>query len=95
MYNATQIVFPKISTEPAFNCSKSTMETPEQKPTTLLKVALLHGCFSRFLNCTNGSKSRTASHMWNQFKGNKQPERRQWHCFGVFIVSFEQISHMF
>ena len=23
----------------------------------LLKVALLHGCFSRFLNCTNGTKS--------------------------------------
>ena len=30
---------------------------------TLLKVALLHGCFSRFLNCTNGTKSRKASHM--------------------------------
>ena len=24
----------------------------------LLKVTLLHGCFSRFLNCTNGTKSR-------------------------------------
>ena len=63
MYNATQIVFPKISTEPAFNCSKSTMETPEQTPTTLLKVALLHGCFSRFLNSTNGSNLRNASHI--------------------------------
>ena len=28
---------------------------------TLLKVPLLHGCFSRFLNCTNGTKSRNAS----------------------------------
>ena len=27
-------------------------------PATLPKVALLHGCFSRFLNFTNGSKSR-------------------------------------
>ena len=27
----------------------------------LLKVALLHGCFSRFLNCTNDTKSRKAS----------------------------------
>ena len=27
------------------------------QPATLLKVTLLHGCFSRFLNCTNGTKS--------------------------------------
>ena len=30
---------------------------------TLLKVTLLHGCFSRFLNCTNGTKLHNASHM--------------------------------
>ena len=30
---------------------------------TLLKVTLLHGCFSCFLNCTNGTKSRNASHI--------------------------------
>ena len=30
---------------------------------TLLKVPLLHGCFSRFLNCTNGTKSRNVSHL--------------------------------
>ena len=34
----------------------------------LLKVALLHGCFSRFLNCTNGTKSRNAPHMRVRFK---------------------------
>ena len=28
----------------------------------LLKVTLFHGCFSRYLNCTNGTKSRKASH---------------------------------
>ena len=28
----------------------------------LLKVTHLHGCFSRILNCTNGAKSRKASH---------------------------------
>ena len=28
-----------------------------------LKVTLLHGCFSHFLNCTNGTKSRKASHL--------------------------------
>ena len=31
------------------------------QPATLLKVALLHGCFSRFLNCSNGTKSCKAS----------------------------------
>ena len=35
----------------------------QAKPATLLKVTLLHGCFSRFLNCTNGTKSRSASHI--------------------------------
>ena len=33
------------------------------QPATLLKVTLMHECFSRFLNCTNGTKSRKASHM--------------------------------
>ena len=30
-------------------------------PATLLKETLLHGCFSFFLNCINGTKSRKAS----------------------------------
>ena len=34
----------------------------------LLKVKLLHGCFSRFLNCTNGTKSRKKSQTYNKFK---------------------------
>ena len=33
------------------------------KPATLLKVTLLHCCFSRFLNCTNGTRSRKTSHL--------------------------------
>ena len=32
------------------------------KPATL-KVTLLYGCFSSFLNCTNGTISRKASHI--------------------------------
>ena len=32
------------------------------KPTTLLKVTLLHECFSRLLNCANSTKWRKASH---------------------------------
>ena len=34
------------------------------KPETLIKVTLHHGCFSRFLNCTSGTKSRNASNIW-------------------------------
>ena len=30
------------------------------KPATSLKVTLLHGCFSRFLNCSNCTKLRNA-----------------------------------
>ena len=33
------------------------------KPATLLQETFPHGCFSGFLNCTNGTKSRKASHM--------------------------------
>ena len=33
------------------------------KPATLLKLTLFHWCFSRFLNCTNGTKSRNTSHI--------------------------------
>ena len=29
-------------------------------PATLLKLTLLHECFSRFLNCANSTKSRNA-----------------------------------
>ena len=31
----------------------------------LVKVTLLHGCFSRFLNCKNGTKSCKASQIWD------------------------------
>ena len=31
---------------------------------TLLKVTILHGCFSGFLNCTNAIKSRKASQIY-------------------------------
>ena len=34
------------------------------QPATLLKITLLHGCFSRFLNCTTGTKSRNPPHIW-------------------------------
>ena len=33
------------------------------QPATLRKVTLLHGCFSRFLNCANDTKLRNSSLM--------------------------------
>ena len=36
--------------------------------TSKIKVTLLHGCFSRFLNCKNDTKLRKASHiMWSKY----------------------------
>ena len=32
-----------------------------------LKVTFFHGCFSGFLNCTNGTKSRKTSHILTRF----------------------------
>ena len=34
----------------------------------LLKLTLLNGCFSRFLNCKNGTKSQKRSHIRNNFE---------------------------
>ena len=39
------------------------MNTATLKPAALLKVTLLHGCFSRYLNCTNGAELRKPSHL--------------------------------
>ena len=49
---------------------------------SLLKITLLHGCFSRFLNCTNGTKLRRASHIFCSFM-EKQ-------CFFVNIINIEK-----
>ena len=34
---------------------------------TILRVTLIHGCFSRFLNCANGTNTRKASHLLHLF----------------------------
>ena len=44
--------------------SKSAGFSCRLKPAFLVKVTLLHGCFSRFVNCPNGTKSRKASYMF-------------------------------
>ena len=43
---------------------------------------LLHGCFSRFLNCTNGTKSRNAPHMFNV--SIKNSKKHLWIFFWCF-----------
>ena len=48
-----------------------------------VKVTLLHGCFSRFLNCTNGTKSRKAS-----YKSHYNMEN----AFIIFLV--KPVSHI-
>ena len=59
----------------------------QAKSATLLKVALLHGDFSRFLICTNGTKSRKVFHRKENFesrlKGNPQ-------IFSWFISTYNE-----
>ena len=45
------------------------------KHTTLQKVKLHHGCFSRFLNCTYGTKSRKVLHSWRSVQDRCNPMR--------------------
>ena len=65
---------------------------------TLLKVTLLHGCISRFLNCANGTKWRNASHM-NQKCSEKQLFRKiEEICekrlrLSFFCKRFSKLSH--
>ena len=41
-----------------------------------LKVTLLQGCFSRFLNCTNDTKSRKTSHMIIENENGAENEKQ-------------------
>ena len=56
MKNFSKSVGKTIATESSFQWN------PESISATLLKLTLLHGCFSRILNCTNYIKSRNAPH---------------------------------
>ena len=53
-------------------------------PATLLKLTLLHGCFSRFLNCINATKSRNAPHM-----GPSALQQLCWFIF-TFILNLDE-----
>ena len=56
------------------------------KPATLLKVKLLHGCFSHFLNFANGTKSRKASHIV------KDPEKDPEKCAKTDYAAYRFLS---
>ena len=70
-----------------FEKSKKKNQTliPEKK-ILLLKVTLLHDCFLRFLNCTNGTKSRNASHL----SENKIQQRIKWHNHSLLELIFTE-----
>ena len=64
-------------------------------PATLLKVTLLHGCFSHFLNCTNGTKSCNASHIVLKLRkwlvmelGDCEILADGWYDIGVWLVTW-------
>ena len=60
------------------------------QPATLLKLTLLRGCSSRFLNCTNSTKSSNASHLYTTFIFNiPQKSRYLYFLFyktAVYII---------
>ena len=56
MKNFSKCVGKTIGIESSFQWNPKTISA------TLLKLTLLHGCFSRFLNSTNSIKSRNAPH---------------------------------
>ena len=49
---------------------------PWMSVTFSLKVTLLQGCFSRFLNCTNDTKSRKTSHMIIENENGAENEKQ-------------------
>ena len=57
------------------------------KSATLLKITLLHGCFSCCLNCTNGTKSSNASHIHNRKHKNGATVNSKW------SMTYKQSTH--
>ena len=53
---------------------------PWRSVTFILEVTLVHGYFSRFLNCTNCTKSRNLSQVYAIFRNNhvKKIGKRTW-----------------
>ena len=55
---------------------------------TLLKVTLLHGCFSRFLTCSNCAKSCKASHIKVTMGGEKECQKHSIFIFCMLLKCY-------
>ena len=53
-----------VANKPTFQSQKYILFCTQESSATLLKVTLLHGCFSGFLNCTSGTKSCNAPQIY-------------------------------
>ena len=51
-----------------------------------VKATLLHGCFSRLLNCTNGTKSRNALHVYIFLKIQCQYSKATFSEKDIFFI---------
>ena len=63
-------------------------------PATLLKVTLLHRCFSCFLNCTNGTKSRKTSHI-NYVNKNNCDFAKEARKFVLMRLKLQKIPRIY
>ena len=63
IYDALRDLVPSAQFAKSENIHGGVLLLVKLQAATLLKTTHLHGCFSRFLNCTNGTKSRKASHI--------------------------------
>ena len=61
----------------------------------LLKVTLLHGCFSRFLNCINGIKSCKASHNLKLKKYSLQLRYKHHVLLCTFYIMWSVVCNLF
>ena len=68
---------------------KHTWRSVTFKAATSLKVTPLHGCFSRFLNWTNDTKSRNAS-LYSIYQVLKSPHTNS-HVIWQFLESLERV----
>ena len=60
--------------------------------TTLLRVTLLHGCFSRFLNCKNGTKSRKTSTFLRQNRKTGKVRKQSFTSRTIFLQTTQTLT---
>ena len=62
-------------------------------PATLLKLTFLHGCFSSFQSCTNGTKSGNTPYIFseNQLLAKRQPCKKYF----KFVLPKQAITKIY